>query len=75
MQTKIMVGLVILLALTSGGYFLIQQIQDSGKTELEIETLRDQIETRERIDDAVRNSPTTSDDSRSVLRDFLDSRD
>lgn len=72
---KMWIGLAILLLLTLGGYYLTQELRNSGKTELQIETLREQIETRERIDDAIRNSPTTSGDSRSLLTNFINSRD
>lgn len=58
-----------------GGYFLTQQLKDSGKQELQIEQLRDQLEIRERIDDAIRNSPTTSDGAVELLNDFINFRD
>lgn len=75
MMTRIWLIGAALLVITTGGYFLIQRIQDTGKQELKIEQLQEQIQTRERIDNAVRNSPSTSDGAVELLNDFINSRD
>jgi len=67
----ILVGLV--LGATGIGYLTIQRIQDTGRQELQIEQLQDQIDLRKRIDDATRTSPTNVDDADRVLQQFLDS--
>lgn len=53
------------------GYLTIQWLQDTGKQELKIEVLEESLQTRERIDDAVRNSPTGRDNAIGVLNDFI----
>ena len=65
----------VLLVVTIGGYFLTQRLQDIGRQELQIEQLEQGIETRKRIDDAIRNTPSDRDGSVGVLDDFLRSRD
>lgn len=62
------------LAVTGGGYFLIQQLRDSGKQEVQIEALQTQIELRRQIDEAIRDAPTGRDDSLRLLEQYLDSQ-
>ena len=64
----ILVGLV--LGALGLGYLTIQWLQDTGKQELKLELLEQDLNTRERIDNAVRNSPTGRDDALGVLREF-----
>ena len=66
---------IALLAATTGGYFLIQYIQDTGRQEVKVENLEQTIQTRSRIDAAIRNAPVDRDGSVGVLTDFLQSRD
>jgi len=76
-MTKLYLSLIgiALLGLTTGGYFLTQRLQDIGRQELQIEELEQDLETRRRIDDAVRNTPSDTDGSIGVLNEFLNSRD
>lgn len=70
-RTIILAGLV--LGAIGIGYLTIQRIQDTGRQELQIEQLQDQIDLRKRIDDAVRTSPTSVDAADRVLNEFLNS--
>lgn len=74
-MTKVyLIGTALLVA-TIGGYFVTQRLQDIGRQEVQIEKLEQNLQIRNRIDDAVRNAPTSRDDSIGVLNDFLDTRD
>lgn len=64
---------VAVLVATGIGYITIQQLQDSGRLELLNEQLQEQLELRDRIDEADRTSPRDADGADSVLRDFLNS--
>lgn len=55
-------------------WFLIQYGENTQAREQEVQQLQNQIETRERIDEAIRRTPTDTDGARGVLSDFLDSR-
>lgn len=76
-MTKLYLSLIgiALLAVITGGYFLTQRLQDIGRQDYQIEKLQQDLETRGRIDDAIRNTPTDTDGSLRVLDDFLNSRD
>lgn len=54
---------------------LIQYGQNTERNSQEADRLRDQIETRDRIDEAIRNTPDDTDGARGVLTDFIQSRD
>jgi hypothetical protein len=54
------------------GYLTIQWLQDTGKQELQIEQLENQIDLRRQIDEADRTSPRNATDADSLLREFLD---
>lgn len=73
--TKVYLLGTALLVATIGGYFVTQRLQDIGRQEVQIEKLEQDIQIRNRIDDAVRNAPAGRDDSIGVLDDFLNSRD
>ena len=62
---------VIVLAVIGIGYTTIRWLQDTGKQELKIEQLEESLETRRRIDEAVRTAPSDVDDADSLLREFL----
>lgn len=57
------------------GWLVIQQIQNTGRQEIQIEQLEEGLEIRRRIDESQRNAPTNVDGANSVLLDFLQSRD
>jgi hypothetical protein len=65
----------VLLTVTTGGYLMTQYIKTIGKQELQIEKLEQGIQTRKRIDAAIRNAPSDRDGSVRVLEGFLKSRD
>ena len=69
-----MIGTLLLVA-TTGGYLMIQYIKTIGKQEQQIEKLEKDLQTRKRIDAAIRNAPSDLDGSVRVLDDFLTSRD
>lgn len=69
LKQALLAGLV--LVVMGIGYAAIQYFQKTGKQDLQLEILQDQIETRERIDEAIRNAPTGVDESRSVLEQFI----
>ena len=56
-----------------GGYKTIQYVQNTGRGELLLEQLQEQINLREEIDEADRTSPRDSDAADSLLREFYDS--
>lgn len=43
-------------------------IKDSGRTEVELDTLKDQLELRESIDENIRNAPIDVDSAIELLR-------
>jgi hypothetical protein len=63
---------VAVLAAMWGGYKTIQYVQDTGRGELLLEQLQEQINLRREIDDADRTSPRTSDAADRLLREFYD---
>jgi hypothetical protein len=69
-----LIGTVLLVAII-GGYFVIQHIKTIGRQEIQIEKLEESLETRKKIDAAVRNAPRDVNGSIRVLDDFLSSRD
>lgn len=73
-QRFYLAGLV-LLVIAAGGYFVFQHVKTLGQQEILTERLEQGLETRKRIDAAVRNSPRDTDGSLRVFGDFLDSRD
>ena len=64
-----------LLVATTVGYLMIQHIKTIGQQELQIEQLQNGLETRKKIDAAIRNAPSDRDGSLRVLDDFLSSRE
>ena len=64
-----------LLVATTVGYLMTQHIKTIGQQELKIEQLEQNLQTRKRIDAAIRNAPSSRDDSIRVLDDFLNSRE
>ena len=64
-----------LLVATTVGYLMIQHIKTIGQQELQIEQLQNGLETRKKIDVAIRNAPSDRDGSLRVLDDFLSSRE
>lgn len=69
------IAIAALSTLIIGGYWMIQQLKDIGRQEVQIENLQENLETREKIDEAVRNTPTDRNGSLGVLTDFLRTRD
>ena len=69
-----LIGTALLVA-TTVGYLMTQHIKTIGQQELKIEQLEQNLQTRKKIDAAIRNAPTTRDESVRVLNDFLNSRD
>lgn len=74
-MTKVYLIGTALLVIIIGGYFVTQRLQGIGRQEVQIEKLEQNLQIRNRIDDAVRNAPAGRDDSIGVLNDFLNSRD
>ena len=73
--TKVyLLGTALLVAIT-GGYFVIQYIQNTGRQEVQIEKLEENLQIRNRVDAAIRNAPVGRNESVGVLDDFLRSRD
>jgi predicted Holliday junction resolvase-like endonuclease len=72
---KVYLIVAVLLVATTVGYLMTQHIKTIGQQELQIEKLEESLQTRKRIDAAIRNAPTTRDESVRVLNDFLSSRD
>lgn len=70
-RTPILVAVV--LAVIGVGFTTIQWLRDTGKQELQIEQLQEQLDIRKRIDEADRTSPRNVDDADRLLREFLDS--
>ena len=64
-----------LLVATTVGYLMIQHIKTIGQQELQIEQLQNGLETRKKIDAAIRNAPSDRNGSLRVLDDFLSSRE
>ena len=64
-----------LLVATTVGYLMTQHIKTIGQQELQIEQLQNGLETRKKIDAAIRNAPSDRDGSLRVLDDFLSSRE
>lgn len=65
----------VLLVATTVGYLMTQHIKTIGQQELQIEKLEESLQTRKRIDAAIRNAPSDRNGSIRVLDDFLSSRD
>jgi hypothetical protein len=65
----------VFLVATTVGYLMTRHIKTIGQQELKIEQLEQNLQTRKKIDAAVRNAPTTRDESIRVLDDFLSSRE
>ena len=72
---KVYLTVATLLVITIGGYLMTQHIKTIGQQELKIQTLQESLETRKRIDAAIRNAPSDRDGSLRVLDDFLSSRE
>jgi hypothetical protein len=68
---RVLLAVAVLVAMW-GGYKAIQYIQDTGRGELLLEQLQEQINLRREIDEADRTSPRTSDDADRLLREFYD---
>jgi hypothetical protein len=64
-----------LLVATTVGYLMTQHIKTIGQQELQIEQLQNGLETRKKIDAAIRNAPSDRNGSLRVLDDFLSSRE
>lgn len=67
---RILLAIAVLVAI-GAGYWTIQFIQDTGKDEIRMEQLENEVDTRERIDRAIERSPSDRDGALGVLRDFL----
>jgi len=72
LKRLIPVGIVLVVGLIS--WLLIQYGENTQAREQEVQQLQNQIETRERIDEAIKRTPADTDGARGVLSDFLDSR-
>lgn len=72
---KVYLTAAALLVVTIGGYLMTQHIKTIGQQELQIKQLQDSLQTRKRIDAAIRNAPSDRDGSLRVLDDFLSSRE
>ena len=72
---KVYLTAAALLVVTIGGYLMTQHIKTIGQQELQIEQLQNGLETRKRIDAAIRNAPSDRNGSLRVLDDFLSSRE
>lgn len=72
---RVYIAIAALSAIIIGGYLMIQQLKGIGRQEVQIENLQESLETREKIDEAVRNTPTDRNGSLGVLTDFLRTRD
>jgi hypothetical protein len=69
---KMLLAVAVLVAMW-GGYKAIQYIQDTGRGELLLEQLQEQINLRREIDEADRTSPRDADAADSLLREFYNS--
>lgn len=69
-----LIAAVLLVAITVG-YLMTRHIKTIGQQELQIEKLEESLQTRKRIDAAIRNAPSDRNGSIRVLDDFLSSRD
>lgn len=65
-------GLVTVLGL---GIYVLQYIRSSERNTVKVEQLRDQIEIRERIDEAISNSPSNVSAAIELLQRRQDTRD
>ena len=74
-MTKVYLLGTALLVATIGGYFTIRYIQNTGRQEVQIEKLEENLQIRNRVDAAIRNAPVGRNESIGVLDDFLRSRD
>lgn len=72
---KVYLTVAVLLVATTVGYLMIQHIKTIGQQELQIEQLQNGLETRKKIDAAIRNAPSDRNGSLRVLDDFLSSRE
>ena len=72
---KVYLIAAVLLVVTIGGYLMTQHIKTIGQQELQIEQLQNGLETRKKIDAAIRNAPSDRNGSLRVLDDFLSSRE
>ena len=68
LQTKLAVAAGTVLVAILLGWWLIHFIQDTGKTELKLENLQEQIEVRRQIDDAIRTAPRDVESALELLR-------
>ena len=69
LKIKWLIGSGIALVLTLSVVFGIRYIQGAEESKITTEIQEKQIERRKKIDEAVRNSPDTVDDSLQYLRD------
>jgi len=72
LKRLIPVGIVLVVGLIS--FFLIQYGENTQAREQEVQQLQNQIETRDKIDEAIKRTPTDTDGARGLLSDFLGSR-
>lgn len=72
---KVYLTAAVLLVATTVGYLMTQHIKTIGQQELQIQKLEQDMQTRRRIDAAIRNAPSDRDGSIRVLDDFLNSRE
>lgn len=72
---KVYLIAAVLLVATTVGYLMTRHIKTIGQQELQIEKLEESLQTRKRIDAAIRNAPSDRNGSIRVLDDFLSSRD
>lgn len=68
-----LVGIVFLVGLLSTGAILY--IQSAERDKVETEQLKEQIETRDRVDEAIKRSPNSLDGIAEFLRDRQSDRD
>jgi hypothetical protein len=65
---KIAAGAASVLVAIGLVFWLIHFIQDTGKTELKLESLQEQLEVRSQIDEAIRTAPSDVDAALELLR-------
>lgn len=66
LRLVLLVGGVLLAGITV--WTTIRFIQDTGKTEAKLENLRDQLEVREQIDEAITTAPSDVDAATELLQ-------
>ena len=70
LRLKIILGLATVALLTTVA--VIHYIRDSGRNEVRLENLNQQVETRTRIDESIRTAPRDVDAALRLLRERQD---